>query len=57
MSEAVDPTTTEAWARLAALAASYEPDLRATLTPEWVDRQSLRRRRPPRRPVEEPPRR
>ena len=38
---AVDPTTTEAWARLAELAASYEPDLRATLTPEWVDRQSL----------------
>ena len=41
MSDAVDPTTTEAWARLARLAASYEPDLRATLTPEWVDRQSL----------------
>ncbi len=41
MSEAVDPTTTEAWARLAELAASYEPDLRATLTPEWVDRQTL----------------
>jgi glucose-6-phosphate isomerase len=38
---AVDPTTTEAWARLAGLAASYEPDLRATLTPEWVDRQTL----------------
>ena len=41
MSDAVDPTTTEAWARLAELAASYQPDLRATLTPEWVDRQSL----------------
>ena len=41
MSEAVDPTTTAAWARLAELAASYEPDLRATLTPEWVDRQTL----------------
>jgi glucose-6-phosphate isomerase len=41
MSRAVDPTTTEAWARLAGLASSYEPDLRATLTPEWVDRQTL----------------
>lgn len=38
---AVDPTTTEAWARLSALAASYEPDLRATLTPEWVDHHTL----------------
>lgn len=37
----VDPTTTEAWARLTGLAASYEPDLRTTLTPEWVDRQTL----------------
>ena len=37
----VDPTTTQAWTRLGELAASYEPDLRATLTPEWVDRQSL----------------
>jgi glucose-6-phosphate isomerase len=36
-----DPTTTEAWARLTGLAASYEPDLRTTLTPEWVDRQTL----------------
>ena len=41
MSGAVDPTTTEAWARLAELAASYEPDLRAALTREWVDRQTL----------------
>lgn len=41
MSEAVDPTTTAAWERLGALAASYEPDLRAALTPEWVDRQTL----------------
>ncbi len=41
MSRAVDPTTTEAWARLAELASSYEPDLRSTLTPEWVDRQTL----------------
>ena len=41
MSEAVDPTTTAAWARLGELAASYEPDLRAALTPEWVDRQTL----------------
>ena len=39
--KAVDPTATEAWARLTELAASYEPDLRATLTPEWVDRQTL----------------
>ena len=39
--KAVDPTTTDAWARLAGLAASYEPDLRAALTPEWVDRQTL----------------
>jgi glucose-6-phosphate isomerase len=38
---AVDPTTTDAWARLAQLAASYEPDLRSALTPEWVDRQTL----------------
>lgn len=38
---AADPTTTEAWARLDALAASYEPDLRTTLTPEWVDRHTL----------------
>lgn len=37
----VDPSTTEAWARLTELAASYEPDLRSTLTPEWVDRQTL----------------
>lgn len=37
----VDPTTTEAWARLTGLAASYAPDLRTTLTPEWVDRQTL----------------
>ncbi|WP_416952685.1 glucose-6-phosphate isomerase [Nocardioides sp. T5] len=41
MGSPVDPMTTEAWARLAGLAASYEPDLRATLTPEWVDRQTL----------------
>lgn len=41
MSDAVDPTTTKAWARLAELAASYEPDLRSALTPEWVDRQTL----------------
>ena len=41
MSEAVDPTTTAAWERLGELAASYEPDLRAALTPEWVDRQTL----------------
>ncbi|WP_204811522.1 glucose-6-phosphate isomerase [Nocardioides cavernae] len=41
MMNAVDLTTTQAWARLTELAASYEPDLRATLTPEWVDRQSL----------------
>jgi len=39
--KAVDPTTTDAWARLAGLTASYEPDLRAALTPEWVDRQTL----------------
>lgn len=37
----VDPSTTEAWARLTELASSYEPDLRSTLTPEWVDRQTL----------------
>ncbi len=41
MSESVDPTTTAAWERLGELAASYEPDLRAALTPEWVDRQTL----------------
>jgi glucose-6-phosphate isomerase len=37
----VDPTTTDAWARLAELAAAYEPDLRRHLTSSWVDRQSL----------------
>jgi glucose-6-phosphate isomerase len=41
MGSPVDATTTEAWARLAELAASYAPDLRAALTPEWVDRQTL----------------
>jgi glucose-6-phosphate isomerase len=41
MGSPVDATTTEAWARLAELAASYAPDLRTTLTPEWVDRQTL----------------
>lgn len=41
MSSSVDPTTTEAWARLTERAASYAPDLRTTLTPEWVDRQTL----------------
>ncbi|MFC7727921.1 glucose-6-phosphate isomerase [Nocardioides sp. GCM10028917] len=41
MMGAVDPTSTGAWTRLAELAASYEPDLRATLTPEWVDRQTF----------------
>ena len=38
---AVDPTTTGAWARLARLAESYEPDLRSALTSSWVDRQTL----------------
>jgi len=38
---AVDPTTTEAWARLAALAEAYEPDLRRDLTAAWVERHTL----------------
>ena len=38
---AVDPTTTAAWGRLAELASAYEPDLRSTLTPDWVAQQSL----------------
>ncbi|GAB3023385.1 glucose-6-phosphate isomerase [Nocardioides flavus (ex Wang et al. 2016)] len=37
----VDPTTTAAWTRLTGLAEAYEPDLRSTLTPEWVERQTL----------------
>ncbi|RYC13749.1 glucose-6-phosphate isomerase [Nocardioides zhouii] len=41
MSEAVDPSTTAAWADLARLAAAYEPDLRSALTASWVDRQTL----------------
>ena len=40
--EPVDPTTTAAWARLADLAQAYEPDLRAALTPSWVEHQTLR---------------
>jgi glucose-6-phosphate isomerase len=40
--EPVDPTTTAAWARLADLAEAYEPDLRAALTPSWVEHQTLR---------------
>ncbi|KRE92588.1 glucose-6-phosphate isomerase [Nocardioides sp. Soil774] len=38
---AVDPATTAAWGRLAELASAYEPDLRSTLTPDWVAQQSL----------------
>lgn len=40
--EPVDPTTTAAWARLAGLAETYEPDLRTSLTQSWVDHQTLR---------------
>lgn len=38
---AVDPTTTAAWSRLAQLAGSFEPDLRSSLTPDWVEEQTL----------------
>lgn len=38
----VDPTTTAAWARLAGLAETYEPDLRTSLTQSWVEHQTLR---------------
>ncbi|TGN65946.1 glucose-6-phosphate isomerase [Nocardioides eburneiflavus] len=37
-----DPTTTAAWARLAGLAETYEPDLRTSLTQSWVEHQTLR---------------
>ncbi len=37
----VDPTTTGAWSRLAALADSFEPDLRGALTAPWVAQQTL----------------
>ncbi|WP_210437629.1 glucose-6-phosphate isomerase [Nocardioides xinjiangensis] len=37
----VDPTTTTAWTRLAGLAAAPRPDLRSTLTPAWVEQQTL----------------
>ena len=38
----VDPTTTEAWARLEALAEGFVPDLRAALADEaWVERSTL----------------
>lgn len=38
----VDPTTTEAWSRLAELAADFAPDLRAALAdPAWVERSTL----------------
>jgi glucose-6-phosphate isomerase len=40
--EPVDPTTTAAWARLAGLAETYEPDLRTSLTQSWVEHQTLR---------------
>jgi glucose-6-phosphate isomerase len=40
--EPVDPTTTAAWARLAGLAETYEPDLRTSLTQSWVGHQTLR---------------
>ena len=38
----VDPTTTAAWSRLAALAEDFVPDLRAALAdPAWVERSTL----------------
>ena len=37
----VDPTTTAAWSRLTALADAYRPDLRASVTPAWVEQQTL----------------
>ncbi len=38
----VDPTTTEAWRRLAELASGFEPDLRRMLAdPEWVARSTV----------------
>jgi glucose-6-phosphate isomerase len=37
----VDPTTTAAWDRLAGLAEAYRPDLRSTVTADWVDQQTL----------------
>lgn len=38
----VDPTTTDAWSRLAALAAEFAPDLRAALADAaWVERSTL----------------
>ncbi len=37
----VDPTATEAWARLTELADAFEPDLRAALTGPWVEQQTL----------------
>ncbi len=38
---AVDPTTTAAWSRLAQLAGSFQRDLRSSLTPDWVEEQTL----------------
>lgn len=39
---AVDPTSTEAWSRLASLAEDFAPDLRAALSDtEWVERSTL----------------
>ncbi len=41
--EAVDPSTTAAWAELARLAEAYTPDLRSQLTrPDWVSTHTLR---------------
>ena len=58
MRRRVDPTTTEAWARLAELAASYAARPARQFADAGVGRPpDPRRRRPPRRPVEEPPRR
>uniref|UniRef100_UPI003FA389F9 glucose-6-phosphate isomerase n=1 Tax=Nocardioides sp. N13(2025) TaxID=3453405 RepID=UPI003FA389F9 len=37
----VDPTTTGAWGRLTALAEAYTPDLRSSVTAEWVEQQTL----------------
>ena len=55
----VDPTTTDAWARLAAHSTGFAPDLRAWFAddPGRAERLSLDRGRPARGPVQGPARR
>ena len=55
----VDPTSTEAWSRLTALADGFAPDLRGWFAddPGRVDRLTFTAGRPPRRPLQVPARR